>query len=160
MAGGMTFTVRPGGLDAIESALTRLAARADNLLPAMDEIGSQMLQRTQRRFEEQQGPDGSDWPALSPVTVKRRGDAGPILRISGDLYRSVSYRPGRDHVELGTNWPYARALQLGILRGASGRTRRGGPIPWGTIPPRPFLGISDDDGADVLDIIQHYLEGA
>lgn len=160
MAGGMTYTVRTGGLDAIESALTRLAARADHLLPVMDEIGSQMLQRTQRRFEEQQGPDGTDWPALSPVTAKRRGDASPILRISGDLYRSVSYRPDRSHVEVGTNWPYARIQQLGAPQGSSGRTRRGGPIPWGNIPARPFIGLSDDDGVDVLDIIQHYLEGA
>lgn len=160
MAGGITFTIRPLGLDAVETALSRLAASAGNLHSAMDEIGSQLLQRTQRRFEEQQGPDGSDWPELSPVTVRRRGSSGPILRVNGYLYDSLEYKVSSDAVEIGTNWPYARIHQLGAAQGSSGRTRRNGPIPWGNIPARPYLGLSDDDREDVLDIITRNIEGA
>ncbi|GFM37681.1 phage virion morphogenesis protein [Desulfovibrio psychrotolerans] len=160
MAGGITFTIRPQGLDAIEARLGRLLAAGNDLRSAMDEIGSQVLQRTQRRFEEQQGPDGTDWPELSPVTVRKRGDTGPILRITGHLYGSLEYKAQPDAVEIGSNWPYARIHQLGAAQGSSGRTRRNGPIPWGDIPARPYLGLSDDDAADVQDIIFHYLAGA
>lgn len=160
MAGGITFTIRPQGLDAIEAVLGRLMAAGNDLRSAMDEIGSQVLQRTQRRFEEQQGPDGTDWPELSPVTVRKRGDTGPILRITGHLYDSLEYKAQPDAVEIGSNWPYARIHQLGAAQGSSGRTRRNGPIPWGDIPARPYLGLSDDDAADVQDIIIHYLAGA
>jgi phage virion morphogenesis protein len=159
MSGGMTFTIRPSGLDVIEAALGRLQATAGDLRPAMDEIGSQLLQRTQRRFEEQQGPDGEAWQPLSPVTVRRRGDAGPIRRISGDRYRSLTSEASPDSAEIGTNWPYARIHQLGAAQGSSGRSRRNGPIPWGDIPARPYLGLSDEDNDDVLDIIARHLQG-
>jgi len=161
MAGGITFTIRPQGLDAIEAGLGRLLAAANDLRPAMDEIGSQILQRTQRRFEEQKRPDGEDWKELSKkTTVRRRGAEGPILRITGRLYGSLEYKAQPDAVEIGSNWPYARIHQLGAAQGSSGRTRRNGPIPWGDIPARPYLGLSDDDAADVHDIIIHYLAGA
>ncbi len=37
--------------------------------------------------------------------------------------------------------------------------KRGAPIPWGDIPARPFLGLSDDE-ADVRDIVARYLVDA
>lgn len=52
---------------------------------------------------------------------------------------------------------YAAVMQGGAAQGAFGRTSRGGPIPWGNIPARPFLGLSDSDRAGVLEIIAEYL---
>jgi phage gpG-like protein len=31
---------------------------------------------------------------------------------------------------------------------------------WGDIPERPFLGISDDDRSNILDIVQSHLEAS
>ncbi|WP_409934431.1 phage virion morphogenesis protein [Tepidimonas sp.] len=41
--------------------------------------------------------------------------------------------------------------------GTFGATKRGGKIPWGDVPARPFMGISDDDRSAILDIIRKHL---
>jgi phage gpG-like protein len=48
---------------------------------------------------------------------------------------------------------YAAAQQFGMKKGYAGRNSKGRPIPWGDIPARPFLGISDYDKATILDFI-------
>lgn len=53
-------------------------------------------------------------------------------------------------------WP---TPQFGMTQGYAGSTRRGSSIPWGDIPGRPFLGISDSDSASILDIIVDHLAG-
>jgi phage gpG-like protein len=60
-------------------------------------------------------------------------------------------------VEVGSSLEYAAVQQLGARRGQFGRTRRGAPIPWGDIPARPYLGISQADSSAILDIISQYL---
>jgi len=34
------------------------------------------------------------------------------------------------------------------------------PIPWGDIPARPFLGLSDEDRSGILDIVSEALAAA
>ncbi len=63
-------------------------------------------------------------------------------------------------VEVGSNRIYAAVQQFGQPKGASGRTKRGSPIPWGDIPPRPFLGVSSDDREAIADILSDYLAKA
>ena len=48
-------------------------------------------------------------------------------------------------------------MQFGMPKGYAGRTQRGAPIPWGDIPPRPFLGLSTSDAESVTAIIRDYL---
>lgn len=52
---------------------------------------------------------------------------------------------------------YAAAQQFGMKKGYAGANKRGSPIPWGDIPARPFLGISDHDRGMILDEISDYL---
>ena len=47
--------------------------------------------------------------------------------------------------EVGSTRIYAGAHQFGARRGACGTNKKGAPIPWGDIPARPFLGVSDAD---------------
>jgi len=44
---------------------------------------------------------------------------------------------------------YAAVHQFGAAQGAFGNTSRGSPIPWGDIPARPYLGLSDDDRQEI-----------
>jgi len=59
---------------------------------------------------------------------------------------------------VGTNLVYGAAHQFGMVKGYAGRTRRGAPIPWGNIPPRPFLGLSADDETEIVRILRIYLD--
>jgi phage gpG-like protein len=42
-------------------------------------------------------------------------------------------------------------MHFGARQGAFGRTRRNGPIPWGNIPARPFLPISENGEMNAFD---------
>lgn len=63
--------------DGLKQALHGLADRTQNMQSAFDEIGSALLTRTQERFEDEAGPDGSPWPEHSFVTLRRRGAGAP-----------------------------------------------------------------------------------
>ena len=52
---------------------------------------------------------------------------------------------------------YAGVHQFGAKKGAFGTTSKGSPIPWGDIAARPFLGVSNDDEREIVDIILDHL---
>lgn len=143
--------------------LAELASRTGDARPALDAIGQILVSHTQLRFVDQEGPDGLPWKPLSPVTVARRRGAGvgvKILRDTDRLIGSIDYHAGTGLVTLGSNVTYAAIHQFGQPKGASGRTRRGGPIPWGDIPARPFFGHNDEDQRAVLELLERYLDAS
>lgn len=83
-----------------------------------------------------------------------------ILRDTGRLANSINARVEGGSVLLGTNVTYAITHQQGAKKGQYGRSRRGGPIPWGNVPARPFFGYSDQDQADVLELLQRYVDAS
>jgi phage virion morphogenesis protein len=127
---------------AVQAALTRLARQVADMTPVMEDIGRALGKLTEDAFQ----AEGPGWPALSPVTVARRGGAHPILQDSGGLAASITHGGNRRSAWVGASKVYAAVQQFGQKKGASGRTRRGAPIPWGDIPPRPYLPI-DESGA-------------
>lgn len=137
---GVNFTIRLDNGAAIGRALVAMQLRMRDLRPALAEIGASLLTSTQRRFEDEQGPDGKGWEA------NQRG--GAILRDSGRLYQSLTYLVGDRQVEVGTNAIYARIHQLG------GQTGRGHQV---ELPARPFLGLDAEDETEALAIINDYL---
>lgn len=95
------------------------------------QLGEQVLAFVRMGFEREQTPEGTPWTPLAVATVKRRkGSAHPILRVQGDLYRSVTVQASHEKATIGTNWRYARIHQLG------GKAGRGHKV---TIPARPYL---------------------
>lgn len=143
---------------AVRAALERLAQRAGHLALALEEIGEVLVQSTQGRFGSESGPDGQRWAENRPVTLARKGNRHILTEEGylGDLIRPQLLDGGRG-LAVGSDRKYAAVQQFGQPKGASGRTRRGAPIPWGDIPPRPFLGLSDADRERVLEILQDYL---
>lgn len=140
--------------------LEDLARRTGDMRPVLDAIGQILVSNTQQRFVEQRGPDGAPWRPLSPVTLaRRRGVAAgaKILRDTGRLANSISYRADGGSVSLGSNVEYAGTHQYGAQKGEFG-VRNGHQIPWGNVPARPFFGYSDQDQIDVLEVIQRYID--
>lgn len=140
--------------DAVRTALARVQARTGNLEPMLDVVGAAQVTSTQERFEAQRGPDGQAWRGLAERTLElrqARGASSPqILRDSGELYDSLTHQAEPTQVAWGSNRAYARIHQLG---GQAGRGRKS------TIPAREFLGLSDDDRAEVLRIAREHVEG-
>lgn len=148
-------------------ALQELTRRMHDMAPAMRDIAGVMADATERAFKNEADPaTGLAWHPLMASTVRMRGgDAHPILRRSGQLASSVVTAHGADYAQVGSNKDYAATHQFGAGRGEFGegryKTRNGTfPIPWGDVHARPFLGLGEDDKAEILDIVRGYLAEA
>ena len=153
--------------DETQKLLAELQRRTGNIQPAMEGIGQILVSNTQQRFVDQVDPDHHEWDKLSDFTLARRRKGGmgaQILRDTGRLAGSINYKVVGGSVELGTelgtNVVYAPTHQYGAKKGSYGRTRKGGPIPWGDIPARPFFGYNDQDQEDVLELLQRYIDAS
>ncbi len=132
---------------AIQRALKKLERAGGQMEPAFRDIGEALLNSTRERFATQQAPDGSPWAPLSPKTRRRkRRNKNKILTLEGDLKDLLRYQASDDQVELGSDRIYAAPQQLGDIKR--------------NIPARPFLGLSNDDQTEVLEIIQDHLNRA
>lgn len=160
--------------------LNMLAVRIDDMTPAMHDIGQNLSETTQRRFDTSTSPDGDPWAPNTEVTileylglykssfkkdggesakgVARRGSKKPLIGDTGSLFSTIFHDAGRDFAVIGSPMEYAITQQFGARQGQYGRDRRNHPIPWGDIPARPFLGASEEDKRSILDIVQGYLK--
>lgn len=164
---------------AVLAALEALARRAEHLGPALKEIGEDLTASTKARFNTSTAPDGSRWAPNSQTTIlgylagksgtfgKKTGKltqkgAGyamskkPLVR-DGFLQDTIDYQVDGNTLLVGSPQKYAAVQQFGAQQGEFGRTRRNHPIPFGDIPARPFLGVSDEDERSILETLGHYL---
>lgn len=142
--------------DAVLNArLAELKDRLGNLIPFYEQVAELLRASTDQAFEDEADPvTGRPWDPLKPATIRRRLRAkawpGKILQVQGNLARSIVPASGTDFAAVGTNYlfgdgPYGAAVhQLGTKDG--------------TIPARPFLGLSDDAREDILDLLVKYLD--
>lgn len=84
----------------------------------------------------------------------------PGIGESRRLSSEIHYRATGSSLEVGSALEYSGVFQIGAPAGKFGRTRRGALIPWGDVPPRPFLGLSDTDRQAIGDILHEYLQRA
>lgn len=146
------------------AALRSLAGRLADPTPISQEIAALGESSTRLRFRTATGPDGAAWKPSLRATVS----GGRTLTKDGHLSGSISARHGRDFAEWGVNRIYAAIHQFGgTIRPKSGKTLRfalagGGfaTVKSVTMPARPFLGLSDDDKADIADLIGRRLAAA
>jgi len=170
---------------AVQSILNSLSRRMDDMTPVMREIGEALVEGTKQRFDSASGWDGVSWAPNSKVTIlrylgltkgnyKKDGSVSkkgaraaaakkPLTGETKSLRSTIAYQASRTGVTIGSPMEYAATQQLGAMRGAFGRTRRNAPIPWGNIPPRPFLPMSSAGGMStsaarlVMDIMSDYI---
>lgn len=143
----------------LSAALAEAADSLDDMSPLMGAIAGSLRDNAEARFALNEAPDGTTWAANSPVTLARKTDPRPLRR-HVVMLDTLGTDYGPDFAEVGVGTIYAAVHQFGAAEGAFGRTSRNGPIPWGNIPARPMLGVSDKDETDILDLIQDYLAGA
>lgn len=149
--------------ESVIAALKRLRARAQDMLPAMEEIGAAVRTHIDLNFRAESDPHGKPWEPLSAVTTRRRGSSAKILRDDVILANSITYQANKESVEIGTSVIYSGTHQFGAKKGQYGRTKRGAPIPWGDIPARPFMPSSklpDDLSDEIIDIVERHIAKA
>lgn len=157
---------------ALEHALTDMSL-------AMDEIGQTLVYSTKQRMQRGESPDGTPFAPRSPVTLARYEaedkKPGPHpLWLTRTMQSNIAHASGPDFVEVGSNAIQAAVMHFGSAQGEfgarMGRTRPSKKrpksqdyffsIPWGNIPARPFLGISEEDRSNIVDIVTEWLDGA
>jgi len=156
--------------------LAEIARRVDDLSPAMRGIGELMVESTKERFNSSTGPDGQRWKANALGTVlarlakikgaysKRDGrltkkgatavtSKKPLVD-TGILQDTIRYQltAGGKGVEIGTN-RFAGEWEDGAAVHQFGSRK-------GTIPARPFLGLSASDEREVLAVLDRFLRQA
>ena len=143
------------------AALDRLVKAGADLTPAMKEIGETLINSTRQRFFDHEAPDGTPWAPLTETTRRRKTrNVNKILTEEGTLRGGIAYQAGADSVLVGSPDVRAGTHQFGAAEGAFGTMANGAPIPWGDIPARPFLGLSDEDRSEIVAILLDHLGGA
>lgn len=149
--------------DQVQAALQELLNKTNDLKPVLEDIGEYLMVSTRKRFKDKEAPDGSSWLRNSPITQLLKGRNDPLIGESGGrggLLGSFHYNASRNTLEFGNSKEYAAVQQFGARQGQFGRSSRNTPLPWGNIPARPFLGISDNDQTQLLKIIEEHLANA
>lgn len=150
----------------VADALKEASRRLDDMTPLHEDIADHVAEATKQRFKQGVDPDGVAWKPKSPVTLalyKARGDGlrpdpliGPSKRLSTEIARFANAQGA----EIGSSLEYSAVMQDGVKKGAFGRDSRNHPLPWGDIPARVWLGLSEADEAAIVDIADNYLEQA
>lgn len=159
--------------------LKRIEDKTINLEPVMKQIAPDMASTIRMNFKNETTPDGVPWEKSN-----RTKESGKTLQDTGRLRTSISYKYTGTRAAAGTNVKYARSMHFGVAKGAYGkksvtqkinafsRTRKGKTenvrshfrdreiqIPWGNIPSRKFVGITDRKRQRYLRKILEYIGG-
>lgn len=129
-----------------------------NLEDVYAEAAEYMKRSTVNRIvRSKTGPDGERWAALKDVTIKLRNGSDSILFDSGELSKGIQIEDvSHDGFVLSSTAlnregePYSSFVQEGVKR-----TR--GMIKGKRIPPRPFMGFSDENKRRISKMIRDYL---
>lgn len=145
-----------------------LSKAAQHMRPMMAIAGGIFENSTRTRFALERSPDGIPWP----TSWRAKETGGTTLQDRGSLRDSIRSNVGDNFVETGPDGRsessrHAATHQFGaVIRpvkakalaftGGDGKFRMAQSV---TIPARPFMGINDDDVADLRAAFVDYLEG-
>lgn len=119
--------------------LERLAQATAHRTPLMRKIAGKMESAVAQNFE----------VGGRPKWLELKYRQGTPLVNSERLMESITSEYNNDEVIVGTNEPYAAIHQFG---GKAGRGRKV------EIPARPFLALTPQDEADILEDVQDYFQ--
>ncbi|CDP54067.1 virion morphogenesis protein [Devosia sp. DBB001] len=148
-----------------DEAMRRVEAainHAENTLDMFDQIGAAVVVSTQQRWEREVDPDGNPWPKSVRVLI----EGGKTLRDTGFFFNSVTHLPTSHGVEVGSDAIQAAVMQFGAT--ITAKTEKGltfkGATGWAnvqsvTIPARPWLGLDEEDDAEIIAIAGEWIAG-
>ena len=150
------------GSEAALAALGQAAARADRPRELWDAVGQALVDSTQNRFETETDPEGNPWPD----SLRKLVEGGRTLTDTARMVSSLTHEPSDAGVAVGTNAIQAAIHQMGgTIRAKTSkglRFRAPGKGGWMTkskvtMPRRAFLGLDDEDEAEITAIAGDWL---
>ena len=147
---GVAYTLAAPELGPVIDRLARaLARRPAAMADLMDAIGTEILGSTIHRMDaEKTSPDGDRWLGWSEAYGLTRRAGHSLLVSDQYLLESIHHVATAREVQVGSNWPYAAIHQFG-----------GADVGKPGLPARPYLGLSDDDRAEITDLAEDFLAG-
>lgn len=148
--------------DTLDPLLFALLEATGDLTEFMQDAGELLVSATQDRVLQGLQPDGSPFAPRSAATLKRYTKLGlsfgAPLNVTGDMRNHLHYAADKDSMEFGSNAIQAAVMQFGASKGEFGQAANGSSLPWGDIPARPFVGISDEDQSNLALELEEHLE--
>ncbi|MBK67919.1 MAG: phage virion morphogenesis protein [Rickettsiales bacterium] len=147
-----------------DEVLKKLSAVSDRKTRGaiMDDFSQYLLAEVSNRFENEKGPDGEAWEK----SYRAKQEAGQTLSDTGILKQSISSDHSADRLEIGSAMVYARIHQEGgIIKpinqeklsfSIGGRFIQTDQV---QMPARPYLGFSDADEEELINIVHDHWEG-
>lgn len=153
-------------IDRVKDALTAAYVTLNGDLSELNQaIAIWVADSTKDRFRTKTAPDGSAWKTLSPLTQQLKGNDNILIGKNNLLDSITSYSTDSSAV-VGTAADYAATHQFGAtIRPKNGQylrfgnERGGASLTSVTIPARPFIGLSDDDEREILDLAADFAAG-
>jgi phage gpG-like protein len=151
----------------VRTTLSRLMRKSREPGPAMAGMSMRMLGAVEDNFRSEGRP--ARWKSLKPSTLAMRaatGKSGKILQRTGHLARSITPFHSRTVAGIGTNVPYAAAMNNGSKPHEIKAKKKkflhfGGhfakKVKHPGTPARPFLLLTDRDRADMIAIMTMHL---
>lgn len=152
-------------LPLLQDNVEALREKLGDLTPLMDAIGNLLEAGTRQRFADKKAPDGTAWANLMPSTQAQKGNNN-ILVFSSNLEQSITHHADPYSVSVGTPESYGVYHQFGTdpytIRPKNKKALAFGggvykQVQHTGLPARPFLGLSDDDKADIYELINEHL---
>lgn len=148
MAGVRIEVELSGSLAPLQRRIGKLATLDRHKL--LDAVGIEVERQTRRRIAtEKTSPQGQPWAPLSPryEAYKKRKSSGGILEFEGFLRDTVQHLTEADAEVVGSGRVYAAIHQFG-----------GAEVGRPGLPARPYLGLSRENEADVLRVVEAFLD--
>lgn len=148
--------------DDASEALETLAKQLLDLTPIWTEVGEGLLNSHMDRIKRGEQPDGHPFAPRSATTLarydKRGWRYGNPLNLTGVMRDdSLHYSVYANALEFGSSSAQSAVMHFGAKKGAFGTMANGLPIPWGDIPARPFIGLSDEDQDAIVRAVGEWL---
>jgi phage virion morphogenesis protein len=143
---GAFINIKTEGAEDIRAALARMEQRGQQLTPVFADIGEFLQLVHDERFRKQTSPEGDPWAPLSPkYLARKKKNKNRILVLNDVLAGTLHYQTTAESLMFGTDQVYGATHQFGR--------------PEANIPARPWLGLSDADGQEVLRLIADHMGG-
>ncbi|MDA8483595.1 phage virion morphogenesis protein [Pseudomonas resinovorans] len=156
----VTLSVQ-SNLPKLQPLFVKLKELGGHPQPLLKKIAYYGESSTRERFNSETAPDGQKWKE----SLRARLTGGKTLTQDGHLGDSITSTANDQKAEWGSNRIYAAIHQFGGVIKPKSATALRFQIPglgWVTrqqvtLPARPYLGISDDDQENILDLVNQHI---
>ncbi len=154
----------------VAEGLKKITEKMDYPFPLWRKIGLVYKENVELRFKNFNDPQGKNWKRNTPATrllkkigMKGRGaalDEYAMGTWTGELKKSIWFNVRGNDISVGVLSSSPASLYASTFQfGAKKHSFPNGKSPWGTIPPRQFLGFNKVTNEKVIKLIKdHFAE--